>query len=49
MEWYAPSAAWWKQLMRFLTKIYRFLELSLSEDYILFLRILEGWQAVPHY
>ena len=49
VEWYVPQAQWWEQLMRFLTKVDRFLELSLSEDYILFLRMLEGWQAVPRY
>ena len=48
VEEYRPLSLW-ERLLRLLTKIEQFFSPKLSDEQILFLRTLEGWQAVPRY
>jgi protease-4 len=48
VEWYGSSSPVGR-LLGLVAKAERFLEIKPSDDQLLFLRMLEGWQAVPRY
>ncbi len=49
VEWYGREPSLLERLLGILAKTERLLQKELSDDQLLFLRTLEGWQAVPCY